>query len=87
MAARVPLRPSWATSSGTLSAGVQMTARSGAAGSSSTLENTGWPSSSKGRWFTAHSGPAKPASRRLRQTSAPTALARRETPMTATERG
>ena len=87
MAARVPLRPSSPTRSGTVAAGVQITARSGVPGSDSTSGQARSPSTVPLRRSTSHTGPLKPAERRLRHTTMPRLPGRSEIPMTATDRG
>ena len=74
-------------SPGTVSGGVQITARSGGSGRSRTRANARWPSSSGCFGLTACTAPANEPARRLRHTVAPTLPARADAPMTATERG
>ena len=60
MAERVPFRPNASIRPGTACGGVQITARSGAAGSASTLAQTGSPHMLVWRGFTGQIAPLKP---------------------------
>ena len=85
-AARVPLRPSSAISSGTLAAGVQITASSGAAGRLATSRHAR-PATRLCLESTAYTGPLKAPARRFRQVVAPTLSGRADAPTTTTELG
>ena len=86
-AALVPCWPRSRMRSATVSAGVHTTASSGTPGRSATRAKAGSPAMVLRLALTAQRGPAKPPSRRLRQTVAPTLLGRSLAPMTATELG
>ena len=87
MAARVPLCPSADSSSGTVSAGVQMTAKSGAKGNEFTSGQAGSPSTCACLALTGQIGPLKPPNLRLCKTTDPKLPSRSEAPMRATEVG
>jgi hypothetical protein len=86
-AALHPCAPSTPTMAGTVAAGVQITASSGACGRSATLRATGRPSSSSYFGLTGQIGPLKPPLARFDSTVAPTLPDRAEAPITATDRG
>jgi hypothetical protein len=72
---------------GTLAAGVQITASSGACGRLATSAYVGCPSICRYFGFTAQTSPLKPLVRRLRQTVLPTRAGRSLAPKTATDAG
>src|SRR6185503_18209202 len=87
IAARVPRSPNSAMSPGTVAGGVQITASSGADGRSATRGYAVRPETAAYFGLTGQTGPANPASSRLRITVAPTLWGRSDAPTTATEPG
>src|SRR6185312_14707560 len=87
IAAREPRDPRAATTPGMVAAGVQITARSGACGRSSTLRYALNPATLSCRRFTGQTGPWNPPCKRLLITVAPTLCGLSEAPIRATERG
>ena len=86
-AARAPRSASWRTISGTVGAGVAITARSGASGRLATSRWTGTPCRDSRRGCTGRMGPSKPAPNRLAATARPTEPSRSLGPINAIERG
>ena len=87
IAALVPRAPRSSISFGTVGAGVQITARSGTPGRSSTDAKAVRPAMRAWRRLTGQIGPSKPPASRLLMTVAPTLPGRSEAPITATASG
>jgi hypothetical protein len=87
MAARVPLWPSCEMRSGTVRAGLQMMASSGAAGSESTSGHAAPPATVAWRGLTGQMAPSKPPAFKFESTTAPTLPGLSEAPITAIDRG